>query len=135
MLILILSGPTCKAIYRNSDKAHVFCSAFARMGIKRHLSVMSSTQSCSAFQHVSIEHALTSICQLCLELPFEKYFGKFRRIISRNSSAIFEKYFKKFRELYRKISKIIFKNFEINFGRFQEILRTIVKSISENFHN
>ncbi len=28
-LMLLLSGWTCNAIYRNSDKAHVFCSAWS----------------------------------------------------------------------------------------------------------
>ncbi len=62
---------------------------------------------------------------------FEKYFEKFRRIISRNKSEIFEKYFGKFWELYREFSTIISKKLDINFGRFRKILWTF-SSISKN---
>ncbi len=60
---------------------------------------------------------------------FENYFGKFERIISRNSLEIIEKYFGSFIKIksFRQISKIISKNF----GKLPEIFLEISKNIDK----
>ncbi len=62
---------------------------------------------------------------------FEKYFGKFQRINSKNSSEIF----KKFWELYWKIKIIVSKKFEINFGKFNtsDIFEKCFEKFRESF--
>ncbi len=69
---------------------------------------------------------------------FENYFGKFGRIISRNSLEIiiekyFQNYFGKFLEVFQKISE----NFQKYFWKFEEIitkfLRIVLKKVLKNF--
>ncbi len=71
---------------------------------------------------------------------FENYFGKFGRIIFRNSLEINEKYFGSFRELFRKIFLIksfrkIWKIISENFGKRPEIFLEISRNINEIFEN